>query len=151
HLVEVADFAPSPFEAEFGRHVAVSFPRLEFDDLKRRLLAHGATLIEPERPTPFARFFFRNADGYVFEVAASERQPETATPDGPHHAAVPPAAPLPSLGVQRQMEIYLNGLAGHKPAQPLAAEELEECARAVLPVPAYVYVAGGAGGEDTVR
>jgi isopentenyl diphosphate isomerase/L-lactate dehydrogenase-like FMN-dependent dehydrogenase len=49
------------------------------------------------------------------------------------------------------MEIYLNGLQGQKPFQPLAPEELEEKARAVLPAPAYVYVAGGAGGEDTVR
>src|SRR4051794_28503718 len=68
HLVEVADFAPSFFEAEFGRHVAVALPRAEFDALKRRLVAHGATLIEPERATPFARFFFRDPNGYVFEV-----------------------------------------------------------------------------------
>jgi isopentenyl diphosphate isomerase/L-lactate dehydrogenase-like FMN-dependent dehydrogenase len=43
------------------------------------------------------------------------------------------------------------GLGGEKPAQPLAVEELELRARAVLPPEAYVYVAGGAGGEDTVR
>jgi isopentenyl diphosphate isomerase/L-lactate dehydrogenase-like FMN-dependent dehydrogenase len=49
------------------------------------------------------------------------------------------------------MEIYMGGLSGHKPAQPLAPEELEERARAVLPLPAYIYVAGGAGSEDTVR
>jgi len=76
HLVEVADFAPSPFEAEFGRHVALAFPRSEFDALKRRLAAHGATLIEPERPTPFARFFFRDPNGYVFEVVDADRAPE---------------------------------------------------------------------------
>lgn len=77
HLVEVADFAPSAFEDEFGRHVALTFPLAEFDALKRRLVAHGATLIEPQRPTPFARFFFRNPDGYIFEVVAAERRPET--------------------------------------------------------------------------
>jgi isopentenyl diphosphate isomerase/L-lactate dehydrogenase-like FMN-dependent dehydrogenase len=60
------------------------------------------------------------------------------------------AAPL-SIGVQRQMEIYMAGLHGQKPAQPLAPEELELRAREVLPPEAYVYVAGGAGGEDTVR
>jgi catechol 2,3-dioxygenase-like lactoylglutathione lyase family enzyme len=76
HLVEVADFAPSPFEAEFGRHIAVAVALAEFDELKRRLLAHGATLIDAERPTPFARFFFRDPDGYVFEVVAAERQAE---------------------------------------------------------------------------
>src|SRR5262245_55082498 len=60
HLVEVKDFQPSPFEAEFGRHIALSFSRAEFDALKRRLVTHRATLIEPERATPFARFFFRD-------------------------------------------------------------------------------------------
>jgi isopentenyl diphosphate isomerase/L-lactate dehydrogenase-like FMN-dependent dehydrogenase len=34
---------------------------------------------------------------------------------------------------------------------PLSAEELEQRAREVLPPEAYTYVAGGAGGEDTVR
>ena len=76
HLVEVAGFEPSPFEAEFGRHVAVAVPGAEFDGLKRRLKDLGAALLEPERPTPFERFFFRCPDGYVFEVVAVERCPE---------------------------------------------------------------------------
>jgi isopentenyl diphosphate isomerase/L-lactate dehydrogenase-like FMN-dependent dehydrogenase len=64
-----------------------------------------------------------------------------------------PAEPAPSLsiGVQRQLDIYLRGCSGQKPAQPIAAEALEALARGVLPPEAYVYVAGGAGGEDTVR
>jgi catechol 2,3-dioxygenase-like lactoylglutathione lyase family enzyme len=77
HLVEVADFMPSPFEAEFGRHIAVAYPRAEFDELKRRLVAYGATLIEPERATPFERFFFRDPNGYIFEVVDAGRVPET--------------------------------------------------------------------------
>ncbi len=76
HLVEVADFEPSPFEAEFGRHVALDVPVAEMDDLKSRLVSHGATLIEPQRPTPFARFFFRDPNGYVFEVVAARREAE---------------------------------------------------------------------------
>jgi catechol 2,3-dioxygenase-like lactoylglutathione lyase family enzyme len=68
HLIEVLDFQPSPFEREFGRHIAVSFPRAEFTQLRARLQAHGATLIDPLRETPFARFFFRDPNGYVFEV-----------------------------------------------------------------------------------
>jgi hypothetical protein len=32
------------------------------------LQAQGATLIEPLRDTPFQRFFFRDPNGYVFEV-----------------------------------------------------------------------------------
>jgi catechol 2,3-dioxygenase-like lactoylglutathione lyase family enzyme len=77
HLVEVANFEPSPFEAEFGRHVALAVPLAEFDGLKRRLLAHGAQLIEPLRPTPFERFFFRDPNGYVFEVLPAQRRLET--------------------------------------------------------------------------
>ena len=80
HLVEVADFAPSPFKAEFGRHIAIAFPLAGFDDLKHRLRAHGATLIDPERPTLFDRFFFHAPDGYLFEIVPEERQPETIAP-----------------------------------------------------------------------
>jgi len=76
HLVEVANFEPSPFEAEFGRHVALAVPPAEFAALKQRLRAHGATLIEPQRETPFARFFFRDPNGYVFEVVAADHPPE---------------------------------------------------------------------------
>jgi catechol 2,3-dioxygenase-like lactoylglutathione lyase family enzyme len=68
HLLEDREFAPSPFEKEFGRHIAITFPLAEFPHLKSRLQARGATLIEPIRETPFARFFFRDPDGYVFEV-----------------------------------------------------------------------------------
>jgi catechol 2,3-dioxygenase-like lactoylglutathione lyase family enzyme len=71
HLVRVDDFQVSPFEREFGRHVAVSFPQGEFDVLKSRLVEHGATLIDPLRDTPFPRFFFREPNGYIFEVVPS--------------------------------------------------------------------------------
>lgn len=68
HLIEDPEFEPSRFEREFGRHIAVAFPRVEFPQLKERLQARGAVLIEPLRDTPFARFFFRDPNGYVFEV-----------------------------------------------------------------------------------
>jgi catechol 2,3-dioxygenase-like lactoylglutathione lyase family enzyme len=76
HLVEVTDFAPSPFECEYGRHIAVSFPGAGFAGLQQRLRTHGAEIIEADRPTPFARFFFRDPNGYVFEVIEAERTPE---------------------------------------------------------------------------
>ena len=69
HIFYVPDFEVSPFEREFGRHLALFHPGREFDTLKRRLTEHGAELIDPIRPTPFERFFFREpVNGYVFEV-----------------------------------------------------------------------------------
>jgi catechol 2,3-dioxygenase-like lactoylglutathione lyase family enzyme len=76
HLLEVADFAPSPFEREYGRHIAVAVPGEGFASLKRRLEQNGAEVFAPGRATPFERFFFRDGDGYVFEVVAAEREPE---------------------------------------------------------------------------
>jgi hypothetical protein len=74
HVLYVEGFEVSPFEREFGRHVAVFYPRPLFDGLKQRLRQHGAELIEPLRPTPFERFFFREpVNGYVFEVIDQDR------------------------------------------------------------------------------
>jgi hypothetical protein len=81
HVFYVDQFDVSPFEREFGRHVAVYYPRPEFDALKQRLLQHGAELIEPLRATPFERFFFREpVNGYVFEVIDQARSPAPDTP-----------------------------------------------------------------------
>ena len=60
HLIQVADFEPSLYEREFGRHFAIRFPESEFDELKKRLVEQGAELIPPQRPTPFERFFSAN-------------------------------------------------------------------------------------------
>lgn len=74
HVFHVDGFEVSPFEREFGRHVAVYHPRADFEALKERLLRHGAELIEPLRATPFERFFFREpVNGYVFEVIDQAR------------------------------------------------------------------------------
>ena len=72
HLLQVEGFAISAFEGEFGRHLAVRHAAADFAALQRRLVEAGATLIDPIRPTPFARFFFREpVNGYVFEVIAA--------------------------------------------------------------------------------
>ena len=76
HLLLVPDFEPSPFEREFGRHIAITYPLSDFEDLKRRLVENGAELIAPERETPFERFFFRDPNGYVFEVVDADHEPE---------------------------------------------------------------------------
>jgi catechol 2,3-dioxygenase-like lactoylglutathione lyase family enzyme len=69
HVIYVEGFQVSPFEREFGRHVAVFHPLTDFATLRQRLAAAGAELIEPLRATPFERFFFREpVNGYVFEV-----------------------------------------------------------------------------------
>jgi catechol 2,3-dioxygenase-like lactoylglutathione lyase family enzyme len=80
HLIEEPEFEPSPFEREFGRHVAVTVPLDEFPALRERLKTQGATLIDPLRDTPFQRFFFRNPDGYVFEVVEDDHhEPRSLT------------------------------------------------------------------------
>lgn len=56
-----------------------------------------------------------------------------------------------SYGLDRQIQIYMSGLMGQKPAVPVPLEELEEKAKGVLTSEAYDYVAGGAGGEETMR
>ena len=68
HLVHRDDFDPSAFEDEFGRHAAFFIPRPEFDALKKRLTDHGAELVAPKRDTPFQRFFFKDPNGYLFEI-----------------------------------------------------------------------------------
>lgn len=69
HVIEVAGFEVSPFEHEFGRHVAVFVALEDFGALKARLVAEGAELVAPLRETPYERFFFREpVNGYLFEV-----------------------------------------------------------------------------------
>lgn len=72
HLLEVGDFEPSPFEGEFGRHVAFTVPAADFEGLRDRLGRHGAELIAPAREAGVPRFFFRDPDGYFFEVVAEQ-------------------------------------------------------------------------------
>ena len=74
HVFRVEDFQVSPFEGEFGRHLALFHPLADFPALKERLLHEGAELIDEIRPTPFERFFFRDpVNGYVFEVIDADR------------------------------------------------------------------------------
>jgi predicted enzyme related to lactoylglutathione lyase len=76
HVIFVPDFVASPFENEFGRHVAVFYPIEEFPALKARLLARGAVMVPEVRTTPFERFFFREpVNGYLFEVIDGRREP----------------------------------------------------------------------------
>lgn len=71
HIFYVEGFEVSAFEHEFGRHIALYAPDREFPALKARLTERGAEVFDPLRPTPYARFFFREPiNGYVVEVIA---------------------------------------------------------------------------------
>jgi len=74
HVFFVERFEVSPFEAEFGRHVALFHPRDDFPALRQRITEAGGELIEPLRSTPFERLFFREpVNGYVFELIDGSR------------------------------------------------------------------------------
>jgi predicted enzyme related to lactoylglutathione lyase len=71
HVFHVDGFEVSPFEQEFGRHIAIHHYGSDFAAMKERITAHGGTLIAPQRATPHERIFFREpVNGYVFEVIA---------------------------------------------------------------------------------
>jgi isopentenyl diphosphate isomerase/L-lactate dehydrogenase-like FMN-dependent dehydrogenase len=58
--------------------------------------------------------------------------------------------PVLSPGLQRQLSIYEQGLAGITPTLPIGFDELQERAKKKMKARAFDYVAGGAGSEDTV-
>jgi lactate 2-monooxygenase len=58
--------------------------------------------------------------------------------------------PIPS-GADREQHIYTLGLTGGSLSCPIPLSLSEEKAKEILSPPAYDYVAGGAGGEDTMR
>lgn len=62
----------------------------------------------------------------------------------------PPPPAIPS-GSERELQIYSLGLAGKTPSTPVPLALLEQKAKQILPAPAYDYIAGGAGAEDTMR
>ena len=49
HIIYVEGSEVSPFEGEFGRHIAIFRPVQEIAALKARLLASGAHLMHPLR------------------------------------------------------------------------------------------------------
>ena len=74
HVFFVDGFRVSPFEAEFGRHVALFHPLDDFHAVRRRIADAGGELVEPLRATPFERLFFREPiNGYLFELIDRER------------------------------------------------------------------------------
>jgi isopentenyl diphosphate isomerase/L-lactate dehydrogenase-like FMN-dependent dehydrogenase len=63
-----------------------------------------------------------------------------------------PVRPVPiSSGPDREQQIYTLGLTGGSLSSPVPLFLLEQKAKEILSPPAYDYVAGGAGGEDTMR
>lgn len=77
HVFFVKDFSVSPFEAEFGRHIAVFRPLAELDRLEARVRDLGGTIVPEERTAPYRRFFFREpVNGYFWEVIDESRTPK---------------------------------------------------------------------------
>src|ERR1700691_4352568 len=60
-------------------------------------------------------------------------------------------SPPISFGPERGVQIYQQRLMGEKPAVPVPVALLEQKAKECLSQAAYDYVAGGAGGERTMR
>lgn len=58
--------------------------------------------------------------------------------------------PQQSIGMQHQMQIYLQGLQQKKPSIPIRYEDLEAKAKEILKPEAFDYIAGGAGAERTM-
>ena len=58
---------------------------------------------------------------------------------------------MSGFGLERQRQIFLDGLRGQKPAIPIQPAALEEGARRVMTPEGFAYVAGGAGAEVTLR
>ena len=54
-------------------------------------------------------------------------------------------------GLDRQREIYLNGVAAEKPLVPIDPDTLERASRDKLSLEAYAYISGGAGTGRTMR
>jgi len=54
-------------------------------------------------------------------------------------------------GPERELQIYALGVGAGKPSAPVPLDLLEQKAKEILSPRAYDYVAGGAGGEDTMR
>jgi lactate 2-monooxygenase len=59
--------------------------------------------------------------------------------------------PFHQLGPAREQQIYTLGLTGGTLGVPVPISLLEQKAKEILPPRAFDYVAGGAGGEETVR
>lgn len=77
HVFFVDGYVVSPFEAEFGRHVALFHPREDFPALRERVREAGGEMVEALRATPFERLFFREpVNGYLFEVIEEARHRE---------------------------------------------------------------------------
>ncbi|UNK71165.1 alpha-hydroxy-acid oxidizing protein [Microbacterium sp. H1-D42] len=66
---------------------------------------------------------------------------------------VAPNDPAAARGISRrtQSDIYRAGISGALPAVPIDAQKLDAAAEAALTKEAYAYIAGGAGGEATMR
>src|SRR5438067_9839120 len=82
----------------------------------------------------------------------SVHRPPVSTPACIILAAMEPKpSPRRYSGLDRELEIYQLGLQGKPTPIPIPLALLEQRAKEILTPRAYDYVAGGAGGEQTMR
>ena len=67
HILGIPDAKPAQDE-EFGRHYAFFHPSHDFEAVQSRLRQENGKIIPAIRETPFRRFFFRDPNGYLFEL-----------------------------------------------------------------------------------
>ncbi len=67
HILGIEN-APIPNDEEYGRHYAFFHPANDFEGVVSRLIECNSQVIPPIRETPFQRIFFRDPNGYLFEL-----------------------------------------------------------------------------------
>ena len=72
HILQIEGFEVSPFEKEYGRHVAFFHDRADWLSLQERIREAKSDVVPPLRETPFPRFFFHDPNGYLIEVIERE-------------------------------------------------------------------------------
>ena len=83
HVFFVEGFVVSPYEGEFGRHVALFHPIEDFTAMRQRIVDAGGELVDALRETPFERVFFREpVNGYLLEVIENERHRQILAEQG---------------------------------------------------------------------
>ena len=67
HILGIEN-TPASADEEFGRHYAFFHPADDFDGVINRVRENDGEIVDPIRETPFRRVFFKDPNGYMFEL-----------------------------------------------------------------------------------